>query len=92
MLNRINPRAIDHSELVGPFPGADRLARLGAAAAGFAAGTRLRGHEFHYSSVLEQPDAALAEVSDAAGVAVTETGSRRGRATGSYFHLIGAAT
>lgn len=49
---------------------------------------RLTGHEFHYASILAQPDAALARVTDANGDAVAETGSRRGHATGSFFHLI----
>ncbi|SIQ54202.1 hydrogenobyrinic acid a,c-diamide synthase (glutamine-hydrolysing) /cobyrinate a,c-diamide synthase [Paracoccus thiocyanatus] len=51
----------------------------------------LAGHEFHYATILAQPDAALARVTDANGDAVTETGSHRGHATGSFFHLIGAA-
>ena len=68
-----------------------RHATLAAPAAGMAAGTRLAGHEFHYSSVTEQPDAPLAHVTDAGGSAVAETGSRRGLASGSYFHLIGPA-
>ena len=74
-----------------------RAARLAAAMPGIAAGTRLRGHEFHYSTVLEQPDVALAAVEDATGATVAETGSfrrhpRGGMATGSYFHLIGLAS
>ena len=69
-----------------------RLAELAAPIPGYAMGARLRGHEFHYSSVVEQPDAPLAHVTDATGAAVAETGSRRGLATGSYFHLIGAAS
>ncbi|MGQ0610630.1 MAG: cobyrinate a,c-diamide synthase [Paracoccaceae bacterium] len=68
-----------------------RLATLGAAGLGFAAGARLRGHEFHYASILDQPDPPLAEVVDATGAAVAETGSRRGLATGSFFHLIAEA-
>ena len=68
-----------------------RHATLAAPAAGMAAGTRLAGHEFHYSSVTEQPDAPLARVTDAGGAEVAETGSRRGLASGSYFHLIGPA-
>ena len=68
-----------------------RRATLTAAAAGLPQGTRLVGHEFHYSTVTEQPDAPLALVTDAAGAPVAETGSRRGHATGSYFHLIGPA-
>lgn len=65
-----------------------RLATLSAAMPGHAAGTRLRGHEFHYSTILLQPDAPLAHVTDAEGTAVPETGSQRGHVTGSYFHLI----
>lgn len=51
----------------------------------------LTGHEFHYATILSQPDAPLARVTDANGDAVPETGSRRGQATGSFFHLIGEA-
>jgi cobyrinic acid a,c-diamide synthase len=69
-----------------------RLATLQTAMPGHAAGARLRGHEFHYSTILDQPDAPLAEVVDAGGAAVTETGSRRGLATGTFFHLIAEAT
>jgi len=49
----------------------------------------LAGHEFHYATILAQPDSPLAEVVDANGASVPETGSRRGNATGSFFHLIG---
>jgi cobyrinic acid a,c-diamide synthase len=69
-----------------------RLATLAAPIPGHAAGCRLRGHEFHYSTILAQPDAPLAAVQDANGDAVAETGSRRGHATGTYFHLIAKAT
>ncbi|MGC1430222.1 MAG: cobyrinic acid a,c-diamide synthase, partial [Albidovulum sp.] len=55
---------------------------------GYASGARLRGHEFHYSTIVAQPDMALAEVVDANGDAVPETGSYRGLATGTFFHLI----
>ena len=68
-----------------------RLATLAAPMPGHGAGSRLRGHEFHYSTILEQPDAPLARVLDAEGVEVTETGSTRGQVSGSYFHLIAAA-
>jgi cobyrinic acid a,c-diamide synthase len=61
--------------------------RLGA----FAPGTTLCGHEFHYSSILAQPDPPLATVTDADGVAVAETGSARAHVSGSFFHLIAAA-
>ena len=58
-----------------------------------AAGSTLNGHEFHYATITTQPDAPLAHVTDANGVAVTETGSLRlqpqgGRSTGTFFHLI----
>lgn len=65
-----------------------RRAVLGAAMPGFAPGQALRGHEFHYSTILEQPDAALADVFDADGNPVPETGSLRGNVTGTFFHLI----
>ncbi|MBC6436586.1 MAG: cobyrinate a,c-diamide synthase [Rhodobacteraceae bacterium] len=55
---------------------------------GHPAGTALRGHEFHYSTILDQPDTPLATVSDANGNTVPETGSRRGHVTGTFFHLI----
>jgi cobyrinic acid a,c-diamide synthase len=55
---------------------------------GHAQGTRLRGHEFHYASIVAQPDPPLAAVRDANGVDVPETGSRRGHVSGTFFHLI----
>lgn len=67
-----------------------RRATLSAALPGHAAGTALRGHEFHYSTILEQPDPPLAAVTDADGTPVSETGSVRGQVTGSFFHLISA--
>ncbi|MFN3615110.1 MAG: cobyrinic acid a,c-diamide synthase, partial [Rubrimonas sp.] len=67
-----------------------RRAVLAAAMPGHAAGAALRGHEFHYSSILAQPDPPLAAVADADGAAVAETGSRRGHVTGTFFHLIAA--
>jgi len=69
-----------------------RLATLTAAVPGYPAGARLRGHEFHYSTILDQPDMALANVADANGEPVSETGSRRDLATGTFFHLIAEAT
>ena len=74
-----------------------RLARLAAQVPGYVRGARLRGHEFHYSTILAQPDMALAEVLDANGDMVPETGSFRqyssgGLATGTFFHLIAEAT
>lgn len=69
-----------------------RLAELAAAIPGHRLGARLRGHEFHYSTILDQPDMPLARVVDATGEAMPETGSRRGHATGTFFHLIAEAT
>lgn len=74
-----------------------RVAELNSAANGHAAGTFLRGHEFHYANIVEQPDAPLAHVIDATGQTVPETGSVQtfsggGRATGTFFHLIAEAT
>lgn len=65
-----------------------RRAELVAGMPGFAPRTVLRGHEFHYSTILEQPDAPLARVTDAEGAKVTETGSVRGQVSGTFFHLI----
>jgi cobyrinic acid a,c-diamide synthase len=65
-----------------------RLAELAAPMPGHQAGARLRGHEFHYSTIVAQPDAALAAVRDASGAIIAETGSRRGHVTGTFFHLI----
>jgi cobyrinic acid a,c-diamide synthase len=55
------------------------------------AGARLRGHEFHYATVLDQGgDAPLALVTDAYGSEPVPTGSRRGLVSGSFFHVIAA--
>ncbi|WP_299842456.1 cobyrinate a,c-diamide synthase [uncultured Paracoccus sp.] len=75
--------------------------RLAARAArplpGLADAAGLRGHEFHYATILDQPDAPLAEVRDANGDLVPETGSFRdsaggGRVSGTFFHLIAPAS
>lgn len=73
-----------------------RLARLVTAMPGLATGTTLRGHEFHYATILSQPDQPLAHVEDATGAIVAETGSCRitqggGRVSGTFFHLISQA-
>jgi len=65
-----------------------RRASLLAPMAGMGVGTDLRGHEFHYSTILDQPDPPLAHVTDAVGDAVAETGSYRGQVSGTFFHLI----
>ncbi|MEM1066971.1 MAG: cobyrinic acid a,c-diamide synthase, partial [Pseudomonadota bacterium] len=65
-----------------------RRAVLNTPLPGHSTGAALRGHEFHYSTILDQPDAPLAAVADADGAPVPETGSRRGNVTGTFFHLI----
>jgi cobyrinic acid a,c-diamide synthase len=73
-----------------------RLAKLSVPMPGHAAGCSLRGHEFHYATILDQPDARLAMVTDATGADIAQTGSYRltggGCATGTFFHLIAEAT
>lgn len=69
-----------------------RVATLRTPMPGAAAGGVLRGHEFHYSSILAQPDPPLARVVDATGAEMPETGSRRGNVTGTFFHLISGAS
>ncbi len=74
-----------------------RLAELLAPVPGHPLGARLRGHEFHYATILDQPDPPLADVRDATGARVAETGSWRptpggGGASGSFFHFMAAAT
>ena len=65
-----------------------RRAELQAPMPGFDSGAYLRGHEFHYSTILDEPDAPLARVMDADGNPVPETGSIKGHVTGTFFHLI----
>ena len=68
-----------------------RKAVLNSDVLGLQAGSALRGHEFHYSSILEENDSPLADVSDADGNPVPETGSVRGNVSGTFFHLISEA-
>lgn len=65
-----------------------RRAVLKSPALGFEAGAALRGHEFHYARIIHQPDEPFADVFDADGNAVAETGSKRAHVSGSFFHLI----
>ena len=65
-----------------------RHARLLTDMPGARAGSALRGHEFHYASILAQPDAPLAQVEDANGAPVDETGAHRGTVTGTFFHWV----
>jgi len=54
-------------------------------------GTTIRGHEFHYSSLVESGDEPLVRLSDAASRALGLAGGRRGRTSGAYFHAIAVA-
>ncbi len=58
-----------------------------------AAGTALRGHEFHYATELatDAPDEPFVQARDAHGGAPVAAGGRRGRVTGSFFHLVARA-
>lgn len=52
-------------------------------------GAMVRGHEFHYATVLDRgSDEPLANLSDAEGRTLGPAGSRRGSVTGSFFHAI----
>ncbi|MDE1174034.1 MAG: cobyrinate a,c-diamide synthase [Parvibaculaceae bacterium] len=66
-----------------------RSATLRADAAIGPEGRTFRGHEFHYARTLTTgSDVPLFDVEDAGGNRVAETGGRRGRVTGSFFHII----
>jgi cobyrinic acid a,c-diamide synthase len=55
------------------------------------AGTRLKGHEFHYATTISRgDDEAFATISDAYGSPPIATGNRRGCVSGSFFHVIAA--
>ncbi|MFH6782376.1 MULTISPECIES: cobyrinate a,c-diamide synthase [Methylobacterium] len=69
-----------------------RIATLAGPTALGPTGQGLVGHEFHYASELTpppRPDEALAEVTDAEGRSLGPAGHRRGRVSGSFFHLVG---
>ena len=69
-----------------------REARLVANCALGRAGDRLRGHEFHYATILAAgTDSGFADCVDAYGGAHANVGSRRGSVTGSFFHAIARA-
>ena len=55
------------------------------------AGTVVRGHEFHYATlVLPGPDASFADLADAQGCELGAAGGRRGHISGTFFHAIAA--
>jgi cobyrinic acid a,c-diamide synthase len=66
-----------------------REARLTSDCALGTAGEVLRGHEFHYATIVATGrDEPFADVRDAYGAPPSPSGSRRGRVTGSFFHVI----
>ena len=66
-----------------------RKARLATDSVVGRAGDEIRGHEFHYSRVIEPGnDAPLADLWDAPGNSLGPSGSRRGNVTGAFFHAI----
>jgi cobyrinic acid a,c-diamide synthase len=54
---------------------------------------KLRGHEFHYSTLLKTgPDEPLVRLSDGQNRPLGDAGSRRGLVTGTFFHAIARQT
>lgn len=69
-----------------------REARIASDCALGTAGLVLRGHEFHYATIVANgADDPFAFVRDVYGAPESTAGSRRGRVTGSFFHVIAAA-
>ncbi|MGC1252726.1 MAG: cobyrinate a,c-diamide synthase [Xanthobacteraceae bacterium] len=55
-------------------------------------GEVVRGHEFHYASLTAAGgDDSFAELADSEGRALGQSGGRRGRVSGTFFHAIAAA-
>jgi cobyrinic acid a,c-diamide synthase len=69
-----------------------RRARLRADSALGVKGTEIRGHEFHYASLVSAGDEPLVDCFDAAGAPVAEAGARRGSVSGTFFHAITTGT
>jgi cobyrinic acid a,c-diamide synthase len=56
------------------------------------AGSVVRGHEFHYATLIAPgDDAALADLADGQGQTLGPSGGRRDRVTGTFFHVIAPA-
>ena len=68
---------------------AKRRLHLGYRRATLPDGRLLRGHEYHYASVADPgTDRPFAVLQDAQGTALGPAGGRRGRVSGSFFHVI----
>jgi len=69
-----------------------RVARLLGPGVMGARGDEIRGHEFHYSTVLDAgSDDAFCELLDSRNDCLGKAGARRGQVSGTYFHAIAAA-
>jgi cobyrinic acid a,c-diamide synthase len=69
-----------------------RTARLLSAGMLGGSGTLIRGHEFHYASLMSAgDDEPFVEIAAGAGKAPEKAGGRRGRVSGTFFHAIAAA-
>ena len=69
-----------------------REARLASDCALGSAGSVLRGHEFHYATIVaSHGDEPFAFVRDVYGAPKAPAGGRRGQVTGSFFHVIAEA-
>jgi cobyrinic acid a,c-diamide synthase len=69
-----------------------RSARLLGASILGDAGAVLRGHEFHYATLMSAGgDEPFAAIADAEGKPLGDHGGRRGRVTGTFFHAIAVA-
>jgi cobyrinic acid a,c-diamide synthase len=69
-----------------------REARIASDCALGTAGSVLRGHEFHYATIVaDGADDPFAYVRDVYGSPEAPAGSRRGLVTGSFFHVIAEA-
>jgi cobyrinic acid a,c-diamide synthase len=69
-----------------------RTARLLSASVLGTAGTVIRGHEFHYATLMSAgDDVPFADVADAEGRPLPMSGGRRGHVTGTFFHAIAVA-
>jgi len=68
-----------------------RAARLVADSPIGPADSVVRGHEFHYASLVDAgDDDPLADIFDGHGHRLGKTGGRRGHVTGTFFHAIAA--
>jgi cobyrinic acid a,c-diamide synthase len=66
-----------------------REARLLADGALGRAGSTIRGHEFHYATLVSPgADEGFLDLTDPQGRPVARTGGRRGRVSGTFFHAI----